>query len=97
MRLSVPDERLERSLIDVVLELPLSDGHVEDLVHTLEAHVELGRIGRDHCDRDRSTKQLCRRDELACDIAQLAAQVFGDDQGPIHQPWLTSGSPRRSP
>src|SRR5437867_1952178 len=72
VRLSSRDERFERRLVDVVLELLLTEGDVDDLVHSLEAHVELGRVARDHRDRHRPTELPRRRHELASELAQLA-------------------------
>ena len=97
MWLSVRDECLERRLVDVVLELLLTEGDVDDLVDALEAHVEYSRVSRDHRDRDRPAELLRRRHELARELPQLAPQVFGDDQGAVQGGALTSAAPRRSP
>src|SRR2546422_3919722 len=83
--MSFRDERLERALVDVVLEFLLLDGDVDNLVNAVEIHVDLRRVPCDDGNGDRLTEIARGSDELARDIAQLASQVLGDDQRAVQR------------
>ena len=83
--MSFRDERLERALVDVVLEFLLLDGDVDNLVNAVEIHVELRRVPCDDGNGDRLTEIVRGSDELARDVAQLASHVLGDDQRAVHR------------
>ncbi len=75
-------ERLDRVLVDVVLELLLLDGDGDDLVDPLDVDGvrERGRVARDDGDGDRAAERLRGADELQGHRAKLAPDVLGDDE-----------------
>ncbi len=74
------DQRLERALVDVVLELGRLDPHVDDLVHPLAGDVEAGRLGGDHGHGHRPAEPTRRRDQLVGHVPHPALEVLGDDE-----------------
>jgi hypothetical protein len=90
-RPALGDQRLERLLVDVVLELLLLDWDGDDLVDPLDADRvgEPCRILRDHRDRDRAVELLRRGDQLQRHLAELPAKVLGHHEH-AHAPFLPS-------
>ena len=80
IRAPLGDERLERGLVGVVLELGLLSSDMDDLVDAFTVDVERGRVGRDHGDGHRTGELARGRDQLVGDVAYAALQVVRDHQ-----------------
>ena len=83
-RLPLCEQRLERVLVDVVLELRLLDADVDDLVDARAVHVERRRVGTDHSHRHRVSERACRRDQLVGHVTHVSLHMLGQDEHAAH-------------
>ena len=80
MRPALADQRLDRLLVDVVLELVRLDVDLHDLVDAGNARVDARRLAGDDGERDRPLELLRGRNQLAGHVPQLPAQLLRNDE-----------------